>query len=224
MQTEIEGKWLDIDVDEFRKLLKTAGAELVQAERPMARRVFDYPDKRLQKVGGWVRVRNEDDKVTLSYKQLNDRSATGTKEVSVVVDSFDATCSLLESIGLKSKSYQETRRESWKLGDSEIEIDTWPWIPSFVEIEAKDESALKDTAHALGLDYTKVLHGSVETAYQAYYDVSEAEIDSWQEIRFGDVPDWLKEKSLVWLLCNHIAALAIRCYNNVNWRGYCARN
>lgn len=47
----------------------------------------------------------------------------------------------------------------------------------------------------LGLEYSKALHGSVETAYQAVYDVSEEEIDSWEEIRFIEVPKWLALKT-----------------------------
>lgn len=194
MQTEIEAKWLDIDHDEFRQRLVTAGATCAHTERQMSRKVFDYPDDRLHDIGGWVRVRDEGDKVTLSYKQLNDRSLHGTKEVTVVVDDFATTCLFLESIGLESKSYQETKRESWRLGDAEIELDTWPWIPTFVEIEAKSEADLRQIAKRLGLQMQDALHGSVETAYQAVYDVTEAEIDAWQEIRFSPVPDWLLAK------------------------------
>ena len=194
MQTEIEAKWLDINIDTLRHKLEGLGAVLSQPERLMTRRIYDYPDKRLEKIGGWVRVRHEGDKVTLSYKQLNDRTVHGTKEVSVVIGDFEATCHLLEAIGMESNSFQETKRESWKLGSVEIELDTWPWIPSFVEIEAPTEKELISTAASLGLDYADALHGSVETAYQAIYDVSEAEIDNWEEIRFSDVPDWLSTK------------------------------
>lgn len=58
------------------------------------RRVFDHhPDGRLDKnENGWIRVRDEGDKITLSYKRLEDRIVTGTKEVSLVVDSYDAAC------------------------------------------------------------------------------------------------------------------------------------
>ncbi len=194
METEIEAKWLNIDKDSLRQKLKAAGAQLVTAERKMVRQVFDYPDKRLEKNGGWVRVRDEANKITLSYKQVNDRTLHGTKEVTLTIDNFDNACIFLTSIGLASNSIQETMRESWKLGDADIEIDTWPWIPSFVEIEAKSEKALRDTADLLGLDFAPALHGSVETAYQALYDVTEAEIDNWPEIRFGEIPDWLLDK------------------------------
>lgn len=195
MQTEIEAKWLNIDLEPMRKRLLDIGAELVAKERLMTRMVYDYPDKRLEKIGGWIRVRNEGDKITLSYKQLNDRALHGTKEVTVIVDNFEAICSFLDSIGMKSNSFQETKRESWKLGSVEIELDTWPWIPSFVEIEAKHEEELKSIAKKLDLDYSNALHGSVETAYQAVYDVSEEEIDNWEEIRFIEVPDWLAVKA-----------------------------
>ena len=195
METEIEAKWLNIDTVAFRKTLKAVGATLLVPERLMSRRVFDYPDHRLEKIGGWVRVRDEGDKVTLSYKQLNDRTLHGTKEVTVIVDVFNAACNFLESIGLAGNSFQETKRESWKLGDVEVEIDTWPWIPSFVELEAQSEEELKNAAKILGLDYALALHGSVETAYQAVYDVTEEEVDSWPEIRFSEVPMWLTEKA-----------------------------
>lgn len=194
MQTEIEAKWVNVDFEVIRQKLRELGATLVQPERLMTRQVFDYPDKRLQKVGAWVRVRNEGEKITLSYKRLESRTAHGMKEATVAIDDFDAACTILESIGLESYAYQETKRESWKLGRVEIELDIWPWIPGFVEIEAASEDELKKAAEQLGLDYADALHGSVEIAYQAVYDVTEEEIDSWEEIKFIDVPDWLAVK------------------------------
>jgi adenylate cyclase class 2 len=196
MKTEIEAKWLDIDLDDMRSRLKSIGAKLEAPERIMTRKIYDYPDQRLQKVSGWVRLRDEGDKITLSYKQLNDRTVTGTKEVTVMVDDVDATSLFLEAVGLEVKSIQETKRESWKLGKVEIELDTWPWIPSLLEIEAPSEDELKHTAELLSLDYAKALHGSVETAYQAVYDVTEAEIDAITEAKFGDVPKWLADRRL----------------------------
>lgn len=194
MQTEIEAKWLNIDKDQFRAKLKALGAELKVAERQMVRSVFDFPDKSLEKAGGWVRVRDEGNKITMSYKQLSDRTLFGTKEVNLTIDNFEAGCTLLKSIGLEAFAFQETKRESWELDGTQIELDTWPWIPSFMEIEAPDESRLYTVAEKLGLDRQQALHGSVETAYQAVYDLTEEEIDNWPEIRFIPVPDWLEAK------------------------------
>jgi len=162
----------------------------------MKRKNFDFEDGRLQKISGWVRVRDEGNKVTLSYKQLNDRSLHGTKESNVTVSDFNHACGFLESIGMKQKSYQVTKRESWYLDGVEVEIDTWPWIPQYVELEGKSEEDVKSVASKLGLNWQKALHGSVEVAYQAYFDVTEDEIDAWQEITFIPTPDWLESKRI----------------------------
>lgn len=194
MKTEIEAKFLDINPGELRKKLEILGGQLASPERTMRRKIFDFEDGKLQKINGWVRVRDEGNRITLSYKQLNDRTIRGTKEVNLVVDSFDETCSFLESIGMASKSYQVTKRESWLLDGIEVEIDTWPWIPAYVELEGASERSVKQLAHKLGLDWVKALYGSVEIAYQSYFDVSEDEVDSWNEITFTEIPDWLEAK------------------------------
>ncbi len=192
MKVELEAKFLDIDKEKIRKLLKDNGANLVHSECLMRRKNFDYPDSRLEKIGGWIRVRDEGDKITLAYKQLIDRTIKGTREISLIVEDFDKISNLLITIGLNNKSYQETKRERWDLDGVEITIDTWPWIPTFVELEGESEEILKSVAKKLSLDWNKSMHGSVETAYQAYYNISEAEIDSWKTISFTPIPAWLK--------------------------------
>ncbi len=194
MKPEIEAKFLDVNHDKIREVLKSKGAKLVQERQLMKRKNFDFPGRKLQEIGGWVRVRDEGNKITLAYKQLDHRGVDGTKEVYVVVNSFDDTCLLLESISLECTSYQETKRESWMLGDVEIELDEWPWIKPFIEIEAHDEDKLREVSKILGLNFKKAVHGSVEIAYQAEYDVTELDVDSWKEITFINVPDWLEEK------------------------------
>ncbi len=125
---------------------------------------------------------------------MNDRSLHGTKEVTVVVDNFEKCCEWCEVIGLVSKSYQETRREKWIIDRSEITLDTWPWIPTFVEIESPNEEMLRSLTKQLGFNWSDGLHGSVETAYQKYFDVTEDEIDGWKLITFTPTPDWLDTK------------------------------
>lgn len=193
MQTELEVKFLDIDPDALRQKLTAIGATREYPERLMKRHVFDFPDKRLEKEGAWVRVRDEgDQKITLSYKRLIDRTLQGTKEITLEVSDFLGMTHFLLAIGMRQSSYQETKREKWKLGTSEITLDTWPWIPMFVEIEAATEKELREISKDLGFDWSRAMHGSVETAYQAYYDVTEREIDAWESITFIPVPDWLE--------------------------------
>lgn len=191
METEIEAKFLDIDKEKIREKLKTIGAQLIHPERLMRRKVFEHPT---EKQNDWIRVRDEGDKITLSYKKLQDRTLHGTKEVSVDVSDFDKTCSILENCRLKFVAYQETMREKWQLSNVEITLDTWPWVPPFIEIEAPTENEVKDAAQKLGFDWKDAEHGSVETVYIRDFDVTEEEIDDWQEITFIPVPDWLEQK------------------------------
>ncbi|MDP3795371.1 MAG: CYTH domain-containing protein [bacterium] len=170
MHTELETKFLDIDPDALRK--------------------------KLRNIGAWARVRDEGDKITMSYKRLIDRTLHGTKELTVTVSDFTEACGLLTALGLEAKSYQETKRESWMLAGAEIAIDTWPWIPPFVELEAPSETMLRPTAERLGFDWSAALYGSVETAYRAHYDVTEQEIARWERITFAPVPDWLTARRL----------------------------
>ncbi|MBI2065577.1 MAG: CYTH domain-containing protein [Candidatus Zambryskibacteria bacterium] len=194
MQTEIETKFLNIRPDNLRTILSDAGATLIHEERLMRRKTFDDFSGNLRKIGGWIRVRDEGDKVTLAYKQLNDRTLYGTKEISLDVSDFETACNFLLATGFDCKAYQETKRERWELDGVEVTIDTWPWIPPFVEIEGTLEEDLKAVARKLRLDWNTALYGSVEVAYQAMYDVTENEVDSWENITFSPVPDWLEVK------------------------------
>jgi adenylate cyclase class 2 len=194
METEIEAKFTDIDADALRTKLQEIGAIQEYPEVLMSRKNFDYPDGKLDKVHGWIRVRDEGNKVTLSYKQLNDRTLHGTKEVTVDVSNFNDACDFLTSIGLEMKTYQETKREKWHYKNVEVTIDTWPWIPSFVELEGSSEEVLKEAAIDLGFEWSSAMHGSVETVYQMHYDFTESEIDEWNTITFISEPDWLLAK------------------------------
>lgn len=194
MATEIEVKFPDVDLAKVRHQLIQSNAKKIHDERFMRRCVFDFPDESLEKKGGWVRVRDEGDKITLSYKELQSRTLHGTKEVTVDVSDFEKTCQLLIETGLKQDSYQETKREKWLLHDCEVTLDTWPWIPSFVEVEGESEELVRKAAAELGFDWSKAHFGSVETVYLQHYDVTEKEVDNWPKITFGNIPDWLEKK------------------------------
>jgi adenylate cyclase class 2 len=174
MKPEIEAKFLSVNHDELRSKLQALGAACAQPMRLMKRKNYDFPDGRLAKEkNGWVRVRDEGDKITLSYKQLNSRELDGTHEVNITVSSFKAADDFLTAIGLTATSYQETKRESWRLDDFEIELDEWPWAKPYIEIEGPDEKSLKELAQKLELDWARVCHGSVEVVYREEYYITD---------------------------------------------------
>lgn len=167
MNNEIEAQFLDINKEAMRKKLEEIGAKCVKPEVMMRRVVFDLGKHE------FARVRDEGDgKIVMTYKNVaDDKSILGTKEVNVVIDNYENGIMLLKSCGLKPKAEQESYRETWEYGKVEICIDTWPWIPTFVEIEGPNEDAVWETAKELGFSRGKAKFGSVDTTYQHYYGV-----------------------------------------------------
>jgi hypothetical protein len=78
----------------------------------------------------WIRLRDADDEITLTVKQITSDAIDGTHEIEVSVDDFAATNALLGVLGFNAKSYQETKRTSFILDGAQVEIDTWPQIPA----------------------------------------------------------------------------------------------
>lgn len=188
MPPEIEATFIDINKNKLREKLRQAGARLVQPEILMRRVVFDVDERT------FVRVRDEGNKVTMSYKHLDDLSLSGMKEICLEVDDYEKAIAFVKACGLRMKADQETYREEWELDDVEITIDTWPWIPSYAEIEGMNEDAVKVVAEKLGFDMNDAMYGSVDQVYKVYYDVDVGEINYCPEIKFTDVPEWLEQK------------------------------
>ena len=166
MKNEIEAQFLDIDKDEIRAKLQQLDAQLIKPEVFMRRTVF-YTGEH-----SFARVRDEGDKIVMTYKNVSDdHSILGTKEVNIEVNDYDDAILFLRGCGLKIKARQETKREIWKLGKVEICIDTWPWLPTFMEIEGPSEKSVWDTAKKLGFTKTEAKYGSDDTTYQCYYGI-----------------------------------------------------
>ena len=85
---------------------------------------------------------------------------------------------LLSTLGGDKKSYQENKRELWKLDDVEITIDEWPFLEPYVEIEGIYEEAVKNMAQQLGFNYAEALFGTVTTIYSKKYGIPEETINN----------------------------------------------
>lgn len=191
---EIEAKFLRVRPDDVRSRLRSLGAALVHPERLMRRVTFDSPDRSLHTNGAWLRVRDEGNRITLSYKRHAGRGIQDVEDITVTVDDFKRTITLLERTGLIRKSFQETKREEWRLGDVEVTIDTWPWIDPFVEIEGSSKAAVRHAAERLGFEWSAARFGGVAPAYMDAYNVTEDFINRWPEYRFGPRPKEFKPR------------------------------
>ncbi len=155
---EIEVKFLNIDPVKIEKKLRDIGAEKV-GDFSYRRRVFDYPDWRLDKKGSWLRLRDEGDRVTLSFKQRlgmagkgSDGNDSGMEETEIIVNDFVTTAQLILKLGFIEKHYAENKRTRWVKDGVEFDIDTYPALEPYLEIEALTWTKIDEAIAWLGLD------------------------------------------------------------------------
>jgi len=176
MKTELEVKFYPINKEKIRKLLKLLGAKLKNPETLMKRFVYDNRSNP-QIQATYLRVRDEGENVRVSLK-INAKSSgkiSDQKELDYIVSDFNAAKELFDSIGLTSNAYQENLREIWHYKNSEIVIDTWPSIESYLEIESPNENELKRIAQKLKLNWKEKKIVSVDELYAQKYGISKDE-------------------------------------------------
>jgi len=166
---EYEGTWLDVDVASLEQKLEMLGAKKV-GEYNYRRKVFDYPDLHLDKEGSWVRLRDEGEKITLTFKKRIYGEGLGKDEGmiehEVQVSDFDTTANILKSIGLTEKFYLENKRVRWELDGTEFDFDTWPLLNTYLEIEGESDDIVNAAAEKLGLNVGQKLVCSTTQIYE----------------------------------------------------------
>lgn len=168
MQTEYEAKFLNVDKDRVRALLKEKGAVMEKPEAMLKRWVFDLP-KEKNSSEKYLRVRDEWGTIVMTWKEFTTGGVDNSKEIELVVDSFDNAIEFLDQLGCVRRSYQESTRELWHLDDVEIAIDTWPFHDPFIEIEGASEEAVRNGAATLGFEWDKALFCGVGKLFRMKY-------------------------------------------------------
>ena len=170
MHTEYEVRILEVDVEEVRNKLEKVGASL-EWDLLQKRYVYDF----IPKVEGkWIRLRTNGDKTTLAIKNLISSQIDGTQEIEIEVDDFLKTNTILNELGYEAKGYQENRRIQYKLDGVEIDIDYWPMIPAYLEIEGPNEEAVYKIVELLGFKREDCTTLDVDGIYLDYgYNLSE---------------------------------------------------
>jgi adenylate cyclase class 2 len=190
VQQEIEVKFLNVDHGDIRAKLTAIGATLEQPMRMMKRAIMDFPNRSLQSErDAYIRIRDEGDKIKLTYKQAIEHVFGGAHEIETTVGSLEKMRDIFIELGLIVHSFQESQRETWMLGDTEIVLDIWPWLDPLIEIEGPSENIVKDVAAKLGFDWNDAVFGTVVTAYRAQYPnmVSDKDFVMISEVKF-DLP------------------------------------
>src|SRR6185436_8294031 len=136
---------LEVNVPELEKKLLEIGAEKV-GEYDYRRALFDYPDLRMNQKDQWLRLRTNGEEVTLAYKEKTSASGDSVKEIEVRVDDYEKTYELLKSMGLAIKREEENKRVRYKKGNTVFDIDSWPGIPTYLEVESTSIKNAQESA------------------------------------------------------------------------------
>jgi adenylate cyclase class 2 len=153
-----------VDIASIQAKLTSLGAVRAFPRTLLTRKIFES-----DALDGsqWVRLRDEGTRTTLTLKQVTDAgSIHGTTEIETEVGDLGAMAEILTNLGLREVRYQENYREEWQLGDVAFDFDTWPDLPTFLEIEGPDEQSVRQAAADLGLDYAQARFGSVDAIYK----------------------------------------------------------
>ena len=177
MNTEFEIRILEVDVDKVMHTLESMGATKV-GEYFQRRYVYDLVPDSSDK---FVRIRDNGEKVTITYKDKTIRTISGTKELELEISDFDKANELLNLIGFNNGHYVENKRITYELEDAEFDIDTYPDIPTYMEIEGKNIEEVENILKLLNIDSSKVSALNCEDIYKEIYHIN---IEDIKDLKF----------------------------------------
>lgn len=134
-------------------------------------KLIDFISKFHNNSKKWIRVRQTGNKATIAIKHILADNGTDLQqmlETELEVSNVKEANSLLEALGYVYKSYQEKERITYFFDGYELDIDTWPGIPSYVEIEGKSEADLEKIINKLGYSMKDTVSCTADEIYIKY--------------------------------------------------------
>jgi len=180
---EIEAKFLEIDVLAIQTMLVELGA-VDQGEDMLEEIIFYDQDLEWRAQSRMVRIRKTRGKVFVSYKHHKERVIGGTTEIEFQASDFGKAKHLFGAVGLWAYREQQKKRHTFLLNGTTIEFDTWPNIPTYLEIEGQSEDAVRRTVEQLGLSWEKALFKSAGKIIEEEYHVP---VGDYQHFTFSKI-------------------------------------
>ncbi len=90
--------------------------------------------------------------------------------------SFETLIPFIEAFGLDKRNYQENFREEWELESDgqtiKFDLDTWPGVPEWIEVEAKTPADVETGLRLLGLENEPRYYGPTDETYREKYHIN----------------------------------------------------
>jgi len=178
---EIETKVLEVESNSIKSKLEALGA--VETQNVKLKVDWCGPAGLTHKGDDpwFLRVRSYgNEKIELTWKAKSDHIGVARKhkEINMTVEDHEKMRELFEELGLSTYAHQEKKRQSWKLGSVVFDLDTYPGMPSYLEIEGNSEEEINDMIKKLGLESHETWNDGERTLIENKYKLN------WSEMRF----------------------------------------
>lgn len=180
MAHEIETKVLDIDAGVITKSLVALGAKKTQ-ETTL---VVDWYRIKGIKEGEdpwFLRIRsNSEGKHEVTWKAKSDilGKARKHKEINFNIGEPEKLADFFEELGLERYAHQEKKRTSFTFKDWAFDLDQYPKMPAYLEIEGNSEKHIGEALKLLGLGENRIWAKGERILIQDIYGLD------WYDMKF----------------------------------------
>ena len=177
---EIETKVLEVNEEEVKEKLKSLDAKEIQDTRLSV----DWYGPRGTKQGEhpwYLRIRtNREGKSEVSWKSLPKitENTRHSDEINLNVSDAVNMKKLFEAIGLENYAHQEKDRTSFVLKDWNFDLDKYPGMPAYLEIEGKSHEHVQEAIKILNLENHRSIGEGERILIEKEYKLN------WSDMRF----------------------------------------
>ena len=167
---ETEVRFINVDIDKLKNVLSMLKAKDLK-ENLLKETIFYDKNLKWREEGKFIRLRKINEKSYLTYKHHKESSISGAEEIEVEINNYAIMKLLLSKIGLISYREQEKLRHTFILDDVIIDIDKWPSLPAYVEIESDSVVKIKRITKKLNLQWKDAIFEDAKIIIEKYYGI-----------------------------------------------------
>jgi adenylate cyclase class 2 len=170
MPQEIEVRFLKTTPKQLAEKLEKFHA-VDKGEMLLEEVIFYDQDQKWRDEHKFVRIRKSGDTVTMTYKHNTGQTIDSMEEIEVQINDFSGGIQIIEATGLQIVRRQQKRRHTFIFGEVTLDFDTWPGLPTYLELEGPDENSLQKAASSLGLDWKDVVTLDARSIIEQIYGI-----------------------------------------------------
>ncbi len=129
----------------------------------------------------FLRIRSNSNgkhEVTWKAKSTTEGIIRKHKEINFLIDEPAKLIDLFEKLNLERYAHQEKDRISYKYKDWSFDIDTYPKMPPYMEIEGSSDEQIKEVIQILNLESNRTWNKGERILIQDIYNLD------WYDMKF----------------------------------------